>query len=101
MCSRQPLFAVAVVLLVVLLVVGPAAAASVGRTDDRDERDRLIGWRAESNASWLLGVGVLAAITGMIASIDPVWIAHLLLLSLFLSEVLGYVLRLVYYRRGM
>jgi len=96
-----PLFVVAVVLMVVLLVVGHAAAAIVGRTEDRDERDRLIGWRAESNASWLLGVGVLAAITGLIVSIEPVWIAHLLLLSLFLSEVLGYLLRLVYYRRGM
>lgn len=96
-----PLFAVAVVLMVVLLVVGIVVAAISGRPEGRDERDRLIGWRAESNSGWLLAVGVLGAITAMIFSIEIVWIAHLLLLSLLGSEVLGQVLRLVYYRRGM
>jgi len=40
-------------------------------------------------------------VTGMIFSIENVWIVHLLLLSMFLSEVLGFILRLVYYRRGV
>lgn len=96
-----PLFMAAVILLVVLLVAGHILAAVTGRPEGRDERDRLIGWRAESNSAWLLAVGVLTAITCMIFSISNVWIAHLLLLSLFLSEVLGFVLRLVYYRRGV
>ncbi|HYN09833.1 MAG TPA: hypothetical protein VES67_20790 [Vicinamibacterales bacterium] len=61
----------------------------------------MIEWRAEGNSGWLLAVGVLAGITGMVASVPNVWIAHLLLLSLFLSEVLKLVLKLVYYRRGM
>jgi hypothetical protein len=61
-----PLFVVTVVLMVVLLVAGHVAAAIVSRPEDRDERDRLIGWRAENNSSWLLAVGVLAAVTGMI-----------------------------------
>jgi len=97
------LFMVATGLMVVLLVAGlvVAALAGRGRPEGRDERDRLIGWRAESNSGWLLATGVFAAITGMIFSIDNVWIAHLLLLSLFLSEVLGFVMRLVYYRRGV
>lgn len=96
-----PLFAVAVVLMVILLVVGHAAAAIASRPEGRDERDRLIEWRAESNSSWLLAAGVFAAVAGLVFSIDAVWIAHLLLLSLFLSETLGFVLRLVYYRRGV
>lgn len=95
------LFAVAVVLLVVLLIVGHALAALAGRPEGRDERDRLIGWRAESNSSWVLAAGVLTAVTGMIFAVDNVWVAHLLLLSLVLSEVLGLALRLVYYRRGV
>lgn len=96
-----PLFAVAVVFMVVLMVAGCVVAAVAGKPEGRDERDRLIAWRAEHNSAWLLAVGVLTAITGMIFSIEPVWIAHLLLLSLLLSEVLGFVLQIVYYRRGV
>ncbi|WP_165247113.1 hypothetical protein [Paludisphaera soli] len=96
-----PLFIVTVVMMVALMVAGFVVAAIASRPEGRDERDRLIGWRAENNSSWVLAVGVFAAITGMLFSINNVWIAHLLLLSMFLSEVLGQVLRLVYYRRGV
>lgn len=96
-----PLFAVAVVLMVILLVAGHIVAAVASRPEGRDERDRLIGWRAESNSGWVLAVGVLGAVTGMLFSIESVWLAHLLLLSLFASEVLGLALRIVYYRRGV
>ena len=96
-----PLFVVAIVLMVVVMVAGFVIAAIASKPEGRDERDRLIGWRAESNSGWVLATGVLGAVTGMIFSIDTVWIAHGLLLSLFMSEVLGFVLRLVYYRRGV
>jgi len=94
-------FTVSVILMVLVLVAGHVAVAIATRPHDSDERDRLIGWRAESNSGWLLATGVLAGITGMVLSLPNVWIAHLLLLSLFLSEVLKLVLQLVYYRRGM
>jgi len=45
--------------------------------------------------------GAFTAILGLIVSIDGVWIAHLLLLSVLLSEVARFVLQLVYYRRGL
>ncbi len=101
-----PLFIVTVVAMVVVIVVGHAGAAIVGvltgnRPEDADERDRVIGWRAESNSSWVLATGVLCGITGMVLKVQPVWIAHLLLGSMFLSEVLRFVLQIVYYRRGM
>ena len=96
-----PLFTVAIVLLVILLAAGHAISALTGRPEGRDERDRLITWRAESNSGWLLAAGVIAAVTAMIFSVNSVWIAHLLLLSLLASEALGLCLRLVYYRRGM
>jgi hypothetical protein len=99
--AYAPLFIATVVLMVALMVAGFVVAAIASRPEGRDERDRLIGWRAENNSSWVLAVGVFAAITGMLFSINNVWIAHLLLLSMFLSEVLGQVLRLVYYRRGV
>ncbi len=94
-------FAVAVVLMVIVMIAGYTAVAIASRPEGRDERDRLIEWRAESNSSWLVGAGVLAGITGMVLAIPNVWIAHGLLLSLFLSTELKLVLQLVYYRRGM
>ena len=96
-----PLFAVAVVLLVVLLIAGHAIAAIANRPEGRDERDRIIEWRAESQSSWILAVGVLTSIVGLILSLEPVWVAHLLLLSLFVSELTKFGCQLVYYRRGM
>lgn len=96
-----PVFVVAVVLMVVVLVVGHTAVAIVSRPGGRDERDRLIAWRAESRSGWLVATGVLTGITGMVLSVPSVWIAHLLLLSLFLAELLKMVLQLIDYRRGL
>ncbi len=97
------LFIASVVFMVVLLVVGHIVVAIAWRKNgiERDERDRLISWRAESNSGWLLATGVLCAIAAMVAGIELAWIANGLLASLFLSEMLGYVLRIVYYRGGM
>jgi hypothetical protein len=95
------LFIVAVVLLVIVLVAGHIVVAVASKPEGRDERDRLIGWRAESNTGWILAVGVCAAITGLVASIENVYVAHLLVLSMLLSEVAKCVLQLVYYRRGL
>lgn len=96
-----PLFIVAVVLLVIVLVAGHIVVAVASKPEGRDERDRLIGWRAESNSAWILAVGVFAAITALIASVEGVYVAHLLMLSMLLSEVAKYVFQLVYYRRGL
>ena len=73
-----PVFAVAVTLMVVVMVVGHTAVAIAARPEGRDERDRLIEWRAESNSGWLVGAGVILGILAMIASVPNVWTAHLL-----------------------
>ncbi len=96
-----PLFIVAVVVIVLVNVAGHVVVAVTDRSTNRDERDRLIEWRAESNSSWILACGVIFAISCLIMSIEAVWVAHLLLLSLFVAEVVKYVLQLVYYRRGL
>ena len=96
-----PIFAVAVVFIVAVNIVGHIVAAATSRSDEADERDRLIGWRAESGSSWILGFGVIGAITALIFSVGSVWVAHLLLISLFVSEVTKNVLQIVYYRRGI
>ena len=101
MAAYVPLFVVAVGLLVVVLIVGHLLAIIGGKPEDRDERDRQIAWRAEHNSSWLLAVGVLAAVFGLALPIEKVWIANGLLAALFVSEVMSKLLQLVYYRRGM
>jgi hypothetical protein len=94
-------FAVSVVLMVIVMIGGHVAVAVASRPDARDERDRVIEWRSESYSGWVVGAGVFAGITGMVLSVPDVWVAHLLLVSVFLSEVLKLVLQLVFYRRGM
>jgi hypothetical protein len=96
-----PLFGATVMFLVVVQILGHAAAAIWRRPEPRDERDRLIGWRSASNSSWILAAGVVLAIGAMIAEVGAVWVAHGLLLSLFVSQLVQYVMQLVYYRRGM
>lgn len=91
----------AVVAVVIINVVGHVVAALTGGTDQPDERDRIIEWRAESRSGWLLAAGVVLSIGGLAVGIRPVWIANALLLSLFLAEMLRLVLQLVDYRRGL
>lgn len=96
-----PVFISAVIVLVVVLGLGHALAALTGKPERSDERDRLIGWRAESNSSWLLAVGVFGGITALLFKVEAVWVAHLLLASMFVSDGLKLTLKLVYYRRGV
>ena len=96
-----PVFAAAIILIVAINIAGHVVAAITGRSDEADERDQLIGCRAEGRSSWILGVGVIAAIMALILSVGGVWVAHLLLISLFVSEVTKDMLQIVYYRRGI
>lgn len=96
-----PVFGVFTALLVVLIVGGHLAAAIASRPEGRDERDRLIEWRAENNSSWVLGLGVLGAVFALASPLPTAWVANGLLATLFLSEVVCRSLRIYYYRRGM
>lgn len=97
------LFAVAVVAMVIIMVAGHIAAAIASRKEGTapDERDRLITWRAESNSAWILAAGIIAAISAMLFEVPTAWVANGLLAALYLSEVVGFILRIVYYRRGI
>ena len=95
------LFVAATILLVVVLAIGHVVVAIASRPEGRDERDRLIEWRAESNSSWILAAGVFGAIVALVAAVDDVWIANLLMLSMLLTEVAKLTFQLVYYRRGV
>ena len=94
-------FAVCLVMLIVVQIVGHIVAAVVGMPEDADERDRLIGWKAEARSSWVLGAGVFMAIAALAFGVEAVWVANGLLLALFASELLKLALQVVSYRRGV
>ncbi len=102
LAAYVPLFIFTVILLVAVLITGHFLAFILGgKPADPDERDRLIEWRSESNASWILGVGAFSAMTGLVLGVGSVWIAHLLMHSMLLSQVVKLGFQLLYYRRGM
>jgi hypothetical protein len=94
-------FAVSLVLLVGVMIAGHVIAAVIGTPDDADERDRLIGWKAEARSSWVLGAGVFMAISALAFNVQAVWVANGLLLALFASEMLKLALQIISYRRGV
>ena len=96
-----PVFAVAVLALMLVMAVGYIAAAMTGKREKPDERDRQINWRAESNSSWMLASGVFLALCALVVQLQPVWVAHLLLSFWFASELLKLILAAIYYRRGV
>ncbi len=100
LAAYMPLFVGAVVVQVILLIVGHTAAAIVQKPEDADERDRIIAWRAEARSSWILAIGALAAVSMLAMNVETVWVAHVLIVALFVSTLIGYVLQMIDYRRG-
>ena len=96
-----PLFIVTMILLVVFQAAGHAVAALTSPSEDADERDRLIAWRAEARSSYVLGAGLIGAVACLVLAVDTAWVANVLLLSLALSQVLCCLLQIVSYRRGI
>lgn len=95
------LFVGSIILMVVILVSGHILVALAGKPEGRDERDRMISWRAESNSAWLMAVGIFTGITGLLFTVPEVWVVHALLLSLYAAEILAFTLRIIYYRKGI
>jgi len=94
-------FVGALIVQIAVIVGGHVFAALMATPEKTDERDLLIAWKAESRSSWVMGVGIFAAISAMLLKIEVVWVAHILLLSLCLSEILKDALQIVAYRRGV
>lgn len=94
-------FGVSVGAMIVIMVVGFVVAALTGRHEKPDERDRIIAWKAEHHSSWLLAVGVLVALAALVIGTAGVWVAHMLIISLYVSQMFTYLLQIIYYRRGV
>lgn len=98
----QPLMFIAVVPLVVLAALGHAVIALFNRTEanSHDERDRLVGLRAERIGRYVLATGVFAGLTLAMVELAQFYIAHVLLLAWVVAEITTGVVTLALYRRG-
>lgn len=99
----QGALVVMVVLFVVLVVIAHVAiaVADPGGADVSDERDRLIDRTGEYLGGFALGTGSLVALVLAMLEVPHFYIAHAILASLVLSEVVAGVSKLVMYRRGI
>jgi hypothetical protein len=94
------LFALATVLLVVLLVAGHVAVARFDRRTATDERDRWIALRGTRNGSYVLATGVFLALCTAMWTEGNALMAHVLLGFWVLAQGVEIGSQLVLHRRG-
>jgi hypothetical protein len=70
----------------------------IGRKDRRDVEIHRYG---EYTGQWFLVAGGVAALAMALAEFDHFWIANVLYLAFVLSSILGSVLKIIAYRRGL
>ena len=101
------LFAVLVVLLVLIQIVGAILLAVVGKLSgtmdgrhDTDERDKLIGLKSTRNGSYILAVGVCMSLCSALVTQGNFVFMNLLLGFWVLAQLVEIGSQLVQYRRG-
>ena len=102
--AYQPYLIGFVIVLVIVSVVGQIAVAVMApkeATAPRDERERLITWRAGSVSAYVLEVGAFLAIALAMAQVDWFWIANTVLALWVLAEIVDGGVQLSLSRRGV
>lgn len=94
------LFAVAVVCLVVLQIVGHAVIAILDRRTTTDERDQLIALKGSRNSGLVLATGVACSLWLAVITSGNFLFTHVLLAFWVLAEVVGIATQLYLHRRG-
>lgn len=67
----------------------------------KDQRDREIHRYGEYTGQWCLVAGGVAGLAMAMAEVDHFYIANVLYLAFVLSSILGSVLKIIAYRRGL
>ncbi len=67
----------------------------------KDTRDREIGRYGEYTGRWVLIAGAAVALILAMVKADYFWIANILYLGFVLSAILGSIVKIVAYRRGL
>ncbi|MEQ8406364.1 MAG: hypothetical protein RKE49_14805 [Oceanicaulis sp.] len=95
-------FGLVVGLVIWMIVTHVVLAALFSREAEAgpDERDRSIEMRADAEAGYVLGFGVITTLILLITGVSGFWIAHALLGSLVASEIYKGLRRALAYRFG-
>jgi hypothetical protein len=92
------------VVLLVLNAIALNAAAALGSPKEAeapaDERERMIGLKADRVAAVVLSAGVVCLIGALFMNWDGFLVANLLLAALVVSEVVKAIAQIVFFRRG-
>ena len=100
--SIGAIFTGVVIVIVIIEVVVHAILAITYPPEVEDERTHLIGLKATRNGAIILVVGIWLAFSGLaFTTYNPMVIAHLLLSSFILAEIIRFGSQLIYYRRGV
>jgi branched-subunit amino acid ABC-type transport system permease component len=88
---------------IVISIVGRIAFETAKPSDTRrsDARDKEIYRFGEYATRWFVILAAVAALAMAMARWDDFWIANVIYLGFVLSAVVGSVVKLVAYRRGM
>lgn len=91
-----------VIPLVVVAAIGHIviAAMSPKDSDASDERDKWIDLHGNRIEVYVLSVGALGSLFLAMAEFEHFWIAHAILATLVLSEIIGGLTKIAFYRRG-
>lgn len=94
---------VCVVALVLIEIVGHVAIAVRAPREalaPADERERLIDLKATRIAAYVYVVGSFAAVAMLHLGANAIGIAYGVLCAFVVAEIVNYVARVIYYRRG-
>ena len=100
--SIGALFTITVIVVIVIETVVHTVLAITNRPDIEDERAKLISLKATRNGALILAVGVWISFAGLaFTGYSSMLIAHVLLSSFILAEIVRFSSQLVYFQRGV
>lgn len=92
--------------VVVLIVIQITTQIYLTLTDRKaveagqDERDRSINQRTTRMSYTILVIGIWVSVGSQALKSDPTLLVNLLMLSFIIAEIVGYINKLIIYRRG-
>lgn len=93
-------FAMAVIAVIVLQIIGHILITIVDRRTDPDERDQLIGLKGARNGNVVLAVGVFLSLSTAVLVEGNFAFTHVLLGFWIVSQIVEIVSQLIHYHRG-
>jgi len=99
--GNLPLLLWSGLILILILVAGYIVVFATVKPEGTDERDLLIRNKAQAQTSHIYSAGCVLAVLGLALAINPLWILHLLVVTLFVAPIACEGLKLYYNKRGI